>query len=81
MMDEYYLQDTRGYVGNDVLWWKKNGQGYTTDLREAHVYTKEEAYRKQEVRGTDLAWPKEYIDSKARPAVDFQYIDQAESEA
>lgn len=30
----FYLQDSRSYVGNDVLWWAKGGgEGYTTDLR------------------------------------------------
>ena len=74
MSEFYYLQDSRGYVGNDVLWWAKNGNGYTTDLSKAHVYTKEEAIRKNKSRGTDIPWPKDYIDARTRPAVDMQYI-------
>ena len=73
--DLWYLQDTRSYIGNDVLWWAKDGNGYTTDVSKAHVYGKAEAFRQAAMRGTDRAWPKAYIDSKTRPAVDIQYID------
>lgn len=79
MNNEYYLQDSRGYVGNDMLFWAKNGQGYTTDLRKAQVYTKDEAVRQHQCRETDIPWPKEYIDSKTRPAVDVQYVSISEA--
>lgn len=77
--DLYYLQDSRGYVGNDVLWWAKDGKGYTTDLRSAHVYTKADAVAHHESRETDIPWPKAYIDGKTRPAVDVQYIKRDEA--
>lgn len=72
MKDEYYLQDTRSYVGNDMLFWAVNGNGYVTDLRKAHVYTREEAVRQHQSRKSDLPWPKEYIDNLQRPVVDMQ---------
>ena len=72
---KYYLQDTRAIVGNDMLWWAIDGKGYTTDLNKANVFTEYEAFRRSDTRDTDKAWPKDYIDSKARPAVDFQYVD------
>lgn len=75
----FYLQDSRSYVGNDVRWWAKDGKGYTTDLRKAHVYTKEEAVKQHESRETDIPWPKEYIDARTRPAVDMQYIKRDEA--
>ncbi len=79
-MDElYYLQDSRTYVGNDVLWWGEGGCGYTTDLRKAEVYTKERAVRLHNMRETDIPWPKDYIDSRTRPAVDMQYINIKEA--
>lgn len=78
-LDEWLLQDTRSLVGNDVVFWAKDGQGYTTDLRRAHVYTKAKAYAQHECRATDLPWPKAYMLAKARPAVDFQYIDHTEA--
>jgi hypothetical protein len=79
MSDLYYLQDSRSYVGNDVLWWAKDGKGYTTDLSKAHIFTKAEAVSRHESRGTDIPWPKEYIDGKTRPAVDMQYIKRDEA--
>lgn len=78
-MDEFYLQDSRGYVGNDVLWWAKEGKGYTTNLNEAHVFTKDAAVRQHECRETDIPWPKAYIDAKTLPAVDMQDIDRKEA--
>lgn len=77
--DLYYLQDSRTYVGNDVMWWCPNGAGYTTDLRKAAVYSKEEAVAKHQARATDIPWPKAYIDAKTRPAVDMQYIKRDEA--
>jgi hypothetical protein len=76
-LDRWYLQDTRSYVGNDVLWWAKDGLGYTTDVSKAHVFQRDEAFRQAAMRGADKAWPKAYIDGKTRPAVDMQYIDHA----
>lgn len=78
MSDLYYLQDSRTFVGNDVMWWAKDGNGYTTDLRKAHIYTKEEAVRQHQSRETDIPWPKDYIDARTRPAVDMQYINRKE---
>ncbi|MBB1599526.1 hypothetical protein [Variovorax sp. UMC13] len=77
--DLWYLQDTRQFVGNDVLWWAKDGRGYTTDLSKAHAFGAAEAARQEAARGVDRAWPKAYIDAKARPAVDFQHINHAEA--
>ena len=75
MSDSYYLQDKRCYVGNDLLFWAKGGSGYTTDTSKAHIYTKEEAFSQNRMRDTDIPWPKEYIDSRTRPAVDHQDTD------
>ena len=40
----YYIQN-KGYVGNSLLWWRKDGQGYTCDLNEAWRVTRVEAER------------------------------------
>lgn len=77
--DQFYLQDSRQYVGNDVLWWAQGGKGYTTDLSKAHVYSKEEAQSRHNARRSDIPWPKDYIDQKTRPAVDMQYIKRNEA--
>ena len=75
----FYLQDSRSYVGNDVLWWAKAGNGYTTDLSKAQVFTKDEAQQHHDARSTDIPWPKDYIDGKTRPAVDMQYLKRDEA--
>ena len=75
----YYLQDSRGYVGNDMLFWAKDGKGYTTDLSRAHVYTRHDAVSQHNFRETDIPWPKNYIDQRTRPAVDMQYVSREEA--
>lgn len=77
-MNEFYLQDKRNYVGNDILFWAKGG-GYTTDVSKAEVFTKERAIMLNKSRETDIPWPKEYIDNKTRPAVDMQYVNIKEA--
>lgn len=79
MSELFYLQDSRSYVGNDVLFWAINGKGYTTDVRKAHVYTKAEAVKQHNSRPSDIPWPKDYIDEKTHPAVDMQYIKRNEA--
>ena len=79
MSELFYLQDSRSFCGNDVFWWAHNNAGYTTDLRKAKVFTKDEAQRQHNCRETDIPWPKEYIDARTRPAVDMQYIDRKEA--
>jgi hypothetical protein len=68
----YYLQDTRGYVGNYPLWWVKNGNGYTTDLRKAEKYTLDDAMRQHRSRESDIPWLCSEIDAIQRPTVDVQ---------
>lgn len=74
--DTYYLQDSRSYVGNDLLFWSIS-DGYTTNVARAKVFTLEEAQRQHNTRHTDIPWPKAYIDEKVRPTVDMQYVSRA----
>src|SRR5690554_6154990 len=78
MTGKFYMQDSRQYVGNDVLFWAKKG-GYTTDVSKAALFDKELAARMHESRPTDIPWPQKYIESKTRPAVDMQYINLDEA--
>lgn len=78
-MEQFYVQDSRSYVGNDVLWWAKDGNGYTTDLSKAEVYSREDAQRMHDSRRSDVPWPKSYIEGKTRQAVDIQYIKRDEA--
>ena len=60
----YYIQN-QGFVGNAIIWWRVDGRGYTTDIREAGKFTKEEA---KEIikRPEDTAWPCSYIDNNVK---------------
>ena len=49
---EYYIMDARSRVGNCVLWWGVDGNGYTCDLNRAGLYTLAEALRGD--RETDI---------------------------
>ncbi len=77
--DEFYLQDSRSYVGNDMQFWAVDGKGYVTDIRKANVFTKAEAVERHQARATDIPWPKDYIDARTRPAVDMQYVKREEA--
>ena len=74
MNNKYYIQDERQYVGNSMLWWAKDSNGYTTDIHKAHVYTKEEAEKKCSNRKTDIMWLKDYIDQKISYHIDAEDI-------
>jgi len=72
----YYMQDKRQYVGNDVLWWAKDGKGYTTDITKAEVWTELEAFKQELSRSTDIPWPKDYVDARTKMVVDIQHLDR-----
>jgi len=75
----YLLQDTRSYVGNCVVWWAKDGNGYTTDVAKAHRYTFDEAMRQHRSRDTDLPWPCDEVLPLARGHVDVQDVHKIRS--
>jgi hypothetical protein len=56
-MSMYVIQDTRHFVGDSVVWWRKNGKGYTTNLDEAGEYEEEEALSIGRSRETDKPIP------------------------
>ena len=72
----FYIQDSRQYVGNDMLFWGRNNSGYVSDLDKAEVYTLSEAI-KYASRETDIIWPYDHIESIHRRTVDMQYKDNS----
>lgn len=70
----YYIQDTRTYVGNSMSWWRKEGHGYTCDIREAELFT---LARAEEICRTShfKMWPRTYIDSRVSHHIDMQTCD------
>lgn len=75
----YYLQDSRSYTGNNLMWWAKGGSGYTSNLLLAQVYTRDAAQRQHNARPTDIPWPVDYIQARAQPVVDHQHLNLAEA--
>jgi hypothetical protein len=77
----FYIQDTRTYLGNAVMWWGIDGSGYTCDITQAGKYTREKAEGICQ-RPSDKAWSCDYIDgnSKAhKTIIDVQYLDKSYS--
>jgi hypothetical protein len=70
--EQYFLQDSRSFVGNCPMWWAKNGNGYTTRIDEAQRYTKQEALAQHACRDTDKPWLCSDIEALARPTIDMQ---------
>lgn len=72
MPDEYFIQDTRSYVGNCVLWWRAGGRGYTTDINKAGRFDHSEAMAQHNMRETDKPWKCSDIEPLARATIDMQ---------
>ena len=73
--DRFYLACLRDTVGTNVSFHCKDGKGYSTDLRKAHVYTRDEAQKAWENgREFDLPLCSYRVDQLAVPHVDCQYI-------
>ena len=52
MSQKYYIHDrTRGFFGNSMVWWRKQHWGYTANVDDAHVFTRDEAL--QRIRDAD----------------------------
>lgn len=78
-MTSFYLRDTRSNTGSSCIFWAENGNGYTTNLDKAHVYTTEEAQRYIDNRHTDVPLCKELVDAVATVRVDHQYLDESKA--
>lgn len=80
-MKQFYIQDTRDYVGNSILWWANNNSGYVCDIRKAKIFTEDEAkkicrgrgrYHRTNQQDGKRMWPKEYIDQRISFHIDMQ---------
>ena len=69
----FYVQDSRDYVGNSVLWWGLNSSGYVTELKRAQKYTKKEILERfSDGRETDIIWIATHVESAIKEHVDVQ---------
>jgi len=78
---QYYLQDSRGNVGENLMFWAPAGAGYTSNIDNAALFSEEAAFTQHESRHCDVPWPAEYVRARVRPVVDMQYISHAEAMA
>ena len=78
--DLYYIQDSREYVGNCVVFWGKNNSGYVCDITKAGLYTYEEAMSQHKSRHTDIPWLKEDVENALRTFCDAQYLSKRQHE-
>jgi len=70
MADElYYVQDSRNYCGNSVMWWHVSGEGYTSNLAEAMIVNASWIGRP-----TDKLWLCTDIDGGATRQFDMQLL-------
>jgi hypothetical protein len=73
--DDLYYMQVKGYCGNSLLWWREGKHGYTPDIKQAHVWTKEDAFAQHKCRPTeDFPWRKDYIDAHLQHHVNQEYV-------
>ena len=76
---KYYIQNKNaGFLGNAILFWAKDNNGYTPNLDNSRIFTEEEA--KEICNGNpdkNKAWPVAYIDTNKgiQRIVDSQYLE------
>jgi hypothetical protein len=77
---KYYIQNRdSGFLGNSIIFWAQNSNGYTAKLEKAHQYTYEEAQAIcQGDPSKNKAWAVDYIDNNIGTArvTDDQYLDK-----
>jgi hypothetical protein len=71
----YYIQDTRQFVGNCVMFWRHEGKGYTCDFEEAGVFSGDDP-RVHSDRDTDVPWPVMQVRASRVTHVDAQLLNK-----
>lgn len=72
----FYLTSRHGDCGANVMFHKKNGIGYSTNLDALHLFTREEAQRHVDHDPRSLPLLKSEVDKAAIRAVDCQSLDE-----
>lgn len=77
--NRFYLACFRDNVGSNVSFHRKNGSGYSTDLDQAHIFTREEAqFEWEHCREFEQPLCADRIDALAEWHVDFQRLPTSE---
>lgn len=69
----FVLRDTRSNTGSNATFWKDGG-GYTTNLLEAELFTRERAQSQHSCRETDIPLHIDDLMKLSRERVDLQYL-------
>lgn len=76
-MKFYIRAKSEGFLGNAVMWWKADRNGYTEDINKAGKFSKEEALEICRNRKSDVAYNVDYIEKNTRARktiIDAQYL-------
>ncbi len=74
---EYYIQrHASGFVGNSLLWWTHDNNGYACDIKKARVWSEEESAEliERDAGAKYTRWPKDRIDQIIQHHVDMQDV-------
>lgn len=71
---KFLMQDTRQFCGNSMVFWAKDKAGYTCNVNEAHVFTREEARLVHRNRKSDKPWPMSVILESSTLQCDVQRL-------
>lgn len=72
-LDKWAVMSTKhGFVGNNIMFWRHGGAGYTTRLAEVGVWSQEEAMKRHDPKNGHFAVPVALIVEKADGCVDMQ---------
>lgn len=73
----FFMRDTRDTVGDCILWWRYQGKGYTTNLYEAALFTRDDAERICRIRETDVPIPMNVAKAALHPVVTVESLNKA----
>lgn len=65
MSENLYYIHNGSYCGNSMLWWRQNGAGYTTNIKDAGKYTKINADDIHANRKSDVPFLCSVVDNPA----------------
>lgn len=75
---EKFLIQYIGACGNEALWWRPEGAGYTTNVDEAGRFTEKRAKGQQRERDLDRAWPENVVLRLSHRSVNVGRLTQEE---
>lgn len=70
----FYIQDGRQVIGNCLAWWRVDGKGYSSDLKQAWKVPYDKAFQIERNRESEIIWPCDQIDAISQVHVDIQNL-------